>query len=735
MKRIQFTTILALGLLAGLAAPQNALAAPAPPFLLADINLSAGNSNPNDLTALKGKLYFQASEDTHGAELWRFDPGTVAVDVDGDGYQGCATGDNPCQLADIYSGGVSSSPSEFAVLSGKLFFQAFDGSDWELWVYDPDNAVVDNGSYGYLGCATGDNPCQLADLNPTGDSDPAGLTALGGKLYFSAIDDTHGYELWRYDPAAPVEDVASPGYLGCDTGDNPCLLADLNPGGGGSAPGGFAAMEGKLYFNADDGTQGYELWRYDPGTAAVDVDGDGYLACDTGDNPCLLADLYTGGSSSPEYFTALNGKLYFQADNGTHGRELWRYDSGTAAVDVDGDGYLGCDTGDNPCLLADLNPSTGHSYSGHLTILGGKLYFQAADNTDAELWVYDPGTIVVDIGNNGYQDCSTGDNPCKLADLNPGGNSNPAFLTTLSGKLYFWANDGTHGHEVWRYDPALPVEDVGTIGYLACDTGDNPCQLADLYPGAGYSDPYDLTPLKGKLYIPANDGTHGYELWVYDAGPIFTDGFESGDLSAWSGFFGAVEGEGYNTRVLCNLCVTATAPLVDSYSLRVKLPNNKPHFVQDDSPSVETEYHARFMFKRGKTLKMGSLNNFKLLLAKNGAQTPFFLQVRKKGTMFQIRAVAKLDNGKIAATNWTALPRAAVSIGVDWLASSGTNDGYIKLYLNDVLKHQKTGLDNDTYAVDLVRWGMAAKFKAAFTISGSFKLDAFNSDRAAHVGP
>ena len=105
MKRIQFTTILALGLLAVLAAPQSALAAPGdPPFMLADINPDAGDSTPSFLTGVGGKLYFQAYDSTHGYELWRYDPGTAAVDVDGDGYLGCDTGDNPCLLADIIPG-------------------------------------------------------------------------------------------------------------------------------------------------------------------------------------------------------------------------------------------------------------------------------------------------------------------------------------------------------------------------------------------------------------------------------------------------------------------------------------------------------------------------------------------------------------------------------------------------------------------------------------------------------
>ena len=39
------------------------------------------------------------------------------------------------------------------------------------------------------------------------------------------------------------------------------LVKDINPGTGDSSPYGFTALGGYLYFQADDGTNGYELWR------------------------------------------------------------------------------------------------------------------------------------------------------------------------------------------------------------------------------------------------------------------------------------------------------------------------------------------------------------------------------------------------------------------------------------------------------------------------------------------
>ena len=72
------------------------------------------------------------------------------------------------------------------------------------------------------------------------------LTDVGGTLYFTADDGANGRELWRSD----------------GTSDGTTMVADVNPGGG-SAPDFLTGAAGTLYFRADDGTDGIELWRSD----------------------------------------------------------------------------------------------------------------------------------------------------------------------------------------------------------------------------------------------------------------------------------------------------------------------------------------------------------------------------------------------------------------------------------------------------------------------------------------
>jgi len=62
---------------------------------------------------------------------------------------------------------------------------------------------------------------------------------------------------------------------------------DINPGGTNSSPSGFTVFNGALYFQADDGVSGIELWKTD-GTANGTV---------------LVKDINPAGNSSPTQLT------------------------------------------------------------------------------------------------------------------------------------------------------------------------------------------------------------------------------------------------------------------------------------------------------------------------------------------------------------------------------------------------------------------------------------------------
>ena len=179
---------------------------------------------------------------------------------------------------------------------------------------------------------------------------PGQLLNVKGTLYFTATDAVNGQELWRISSsgvAAFVEDSLSGG--------------GIRPGITSSAPSALTNVNGELFFTADDGVNGRELWHVNQqGIAEMIEDGvpDGGIASGA-------------ASSSPAYLTDVNGVLYFRTENGRSefGASvfgLWRVNrQGTAE-------RVGVFSGD---------------HLGSLTNLDGVLYFIASDGVNGrELW-------------------------------------------------------------------------------------------------------------------------------------------------------------------------------------------------------------------------------------------------------------------------------------------------------------------------------------------------------------
>jgi ELWxxDGT repeat protein len=62
------------------------------------------------------------------------------------------------------------------------------------------------------------------------------------------------------------------------------------------------------------------------------------------------------------------------------------------------------------------------------------------------------------------------------------------------------AEDGVHGDELWMSNGT----EAGTV------------LVKDIKPGAGDSNPWELTDVGGTLFFVADDGLHGNELWKSD---------------------------------------------------------------------------------------------------------------------------------------------------------------------------------------------------------------------------
>src|SRR5258706_4699149 len=104
------------------------------------------------------------------------------------------------------------------------------------------------------------------------------------------------------------------------------MVADINPDSAGSYANSLANVNGTLFFTANDGVHGYELWKSDGSAAGTTMVKDIFPGGDFD----YYNWTYSPNSSYPGNLTNVNGTLFFSADDGTVGQELWKTD-GTAA--------------------------------------------------------------------------------------------------------------------------------------------------------------------------------------------------------------------------------------------------------------------------------------------------------------------------------------------------------------------------------------------------------------------
>lgn len=270
--------------------------------------------------------------------------------------------------------------------------------------------------------------------------------SANGLLFFTAVDGNSGRELWRSD--------------GTEAGTY--MVKDINPGSADAFDSYFhysaAEHNGILYFKANDGTHGNELWRSDGTEAGTYLlkeftSGSGgsaigefasvgnrlYFITGTNSNTLWKSDGTTNGTVSIMSFSICrnligwNNKLYFSASPDNTGEELW-VSSGTAGTTQ---------------LLRDLNGVVGASLPINFCATPSRLFFMCATNIGWELWKTD-GTYA-------------GTEP--VADINPNGNGVASTFSTLpivnmGDTVYFQANDGVNGFQLWRSDGS----ESGTYG-------------------------------------------------------------------------------------------------------------------------------------------------------------------------------------------------------------------------------------------------------------------------------
>jgi ELWxxDGT repeat protein len=374
-------------------------------------------------TEMSGKLYFSASAPpfgTAGQGIWVTD--------------GTSQGTSflyPFMTAPQSPGIYIHSHNNSLYIMGREYWSDYDDEPYgvELWISD----------------GTKDGTELLKDIvSGKGAGWPRQFTSVGNQLFFSAYNSNFfDRELWITD--------------GTEAGTT--MVKDIK------IRGQLTEWNNELYFVAhDDGLSGIELWKSDG----------------TEDGTLLVKDIRDVGSSMPDYLTVYNNKLYFSAHDGK-GRQLFVTDgteSGTVVVkDIN--------TGSNPDV-------------GNLIVFNNQLFFTAYDRIHGrELWVSD-GT---ETGTQMLKDINLGSGD-GIAFYNLNNNLN---FVAEDSILYFTANDGVHGFELWRTNGT----EVGTM------------LVIDLHSGASSSEINSMYGFNGKVYFSAKEDDDGFKIFS-------SDGTESG---------------------------------------------------------------------------------------------------------------------------------------------------------------------------------------------------------------
>ena len=404
-------------------------------------DFSHTNSKLRDLTNVNGTLYFSATyDDIDGfrriGSLWKSDgteQGTVPV----------------ATLHPIGSGYALNSLAELG--NSLLFFSIASekSSIMSLWRSN--------------GTAASTWLLKEGIGNSLGDQDPNRfITKVGDLAYFVGYDNVHGNELWITDGTAAGTRMVKDINPGAETS---ILFVDIF---GDFYDPGFVELNGKVYFRGWDGVHGLELWRSD-GTAS---------------GTRMVKDFKPGPDSGAiRRLVSTGDRLFFQALTADNVCALWTSDGteeGTQMILKNPDwGVEFISFYQGRSFMAELNgESVFAAYDGHG--INGTFSLWKSDGTSA-------GTVML---------------LDEISLLSDGPGNGVRFdFTSLGNNVFFTKHDPEFGWELWKTDATLEgtrmVKDISPMDQYADQSGR----------------PTPLTVVNDTLFFSAEDGIHGRELW------------------------------------------------------------------------------------------------------------------------------------------------------------------------------------------------------------------------------
>ena len=206
---------------------------------------------------------------------------------------------------------------------------------------------------------------------------------------------------------------------------------------------------------------------------------------------------------------------------------------------------------------------------------------------------------------------------------------------------------------------------------------------------------------------------------------IFADGFESGNLAAWTS----------NSNDLGDLSVSAVSALSGTQGMQAVINDNNSIYVNDDTPNAEPRYRARFYFDPN-SITMANNDAHNIFKGFAGASTEVLrVEFRFSSGVYQLRTALLNNSSAWTNMNWFTISDAPHFIEVDWRAATaaGANDGGLTLWIDGAQQQDLTGIANDTWRVDRARMGALSGIDNG--TRGTYYFDAFESRRQTYIGP